>query len=224
MLANRLSVLLAERGLSIKEVVDATGVSRNTISNLTNNPSGNINTETTDILCNYLQVTPQDFFEYSPFLLTFINQKSNDVSYYHSSDNLSIRAGGEINNCLIVVAKQGDRENSYPFVLSFLDNDADQEELTRVEKFDLYIHLSTDTSFGESIYDNLSVRFKRQVIGSLQRVVEFYLKEVVLKSKNNYLNKLSRSNLISIAIQYDFYNDNIMSSKKFDISKSKFIQ
>lgn len=67
LLANRLSVLLAERQLSIKQVVEDTGLSRNAVSNIVNKPNANIATETIDILCRYLQVTPNDFFLYWPY-------------------------------------------------------------------------------------------------------------------------------------------------------------
>ena len=67
MLANRLSVLLAERQLTIKKVVNDLGISRSSISNIVNNPQANIATDTIDKICNYLEVTPNDFFAYSPY-------------------------------------------------------------------------------------------------------------------------------------------------------------
>lgn len=72
MIANKLNVLLAERQLSIKDVVSGTGLSRNTISNLTNNnSSGGINLKTINKLCMFLNVTPADFFEYFPYEAEF---------------------------------------------------------------------------------------------------------------------------------------------------------
>lgn len=67
MLANRLSVLLAERQISIKEVVAETGLSRSAISNIVNNPDANVATATIDLLCLYLGVTPAEFFTYWPY-------------------------------------------------------------------------------------------------------------------------------------------------------------
>ncbi len=68
MLANRLGVLIAERQLSIKQISEDTGISRNTISNITNNIKANISTEIIDKLCNYLAVTPSEFFCIYPIL------------------------------------------------------------------------------------------------------------------------------------------------------------
>lgn len=83
MIANRLNILLAERYLTIKDVIDNTGISRNAISNIVNKPLANISTETIDILCNYLDVTPNEFFEFSPYLINVnINDDiDHDTSY-----------------------------------------------------------------------------------------------------------------------------------------------
>lgn len=71
MLANRLNLLLAERGLSIKEVHEKTKLSRTTISNLVNNIGGGVQSATLNQLCMFLKITPGDFFDYCPFDLSF---------------------------------------------------------------------------------------------------------------------------------------------------------
>ena len=53
MLVNRLSLLLTERQLAIKRVVADTHISRNTISNISNNPTANVSTATINRLCQY---------------------------------------------------------------------------------------------------------------------------------------------------------------------------
>lgn len=68
MIANKLNVLLAERQLTIKEVVDGTDLSRNTISNIINkNMTNSINLKTLNSLCMFLDIEPKDFFVYSPY-------------------------------------------------------------------------------------------------------------------------------------------------------------
>jgi putative transcriptional regulator len=64
MLENRLRILLAERRLKVKQVVEDTGISRSAISNISNNPKANIATKNIDTLCQYFDVTPAEFFEY----------------------------------------------------------------------------------------------------------------------------------------------------------------
>lgn len=71
MLKNNLSVLMAERGLKIADLYNATGISKTTLMAIANNNSKGIQFETLDRLCNYLDVAPNDFFEYVPALLSF---------------------------------------------------------------------------------------------------------------------------------------------------------
>lgn len=66
MLRNRLRILLAERDLKIKDLMNATGLSRNSLSNMVNNRSANVSTKNLDKLCNYLEVTPTEFWEFKP--------------------------------------------------------------------------------------------------------------------------------------------------------------
>lgn len=77
LLANRLKILLAERDLSIKDLMNATGLSRNSLSNMVNNPMANIATDNIDKLCNYLEVSPKEFFDYSGWRFDF-EFNSND--------------------------------------------------------------------------------------------------------------------------------------------------
>lgn len=64
MLKNRLRVLLAERQLKIKNVIENTELSRNTVSRILNNEQANIATRIIDELCQYLNITPAEFFVY----------------------------------------------------------------------------------------------------------------------------------------------------------------
>ncbi|WHO84924.1 helix-turn-helix domain-containing protein [Limosilactobacillus oris] len=66
MLRNRLKILLAERDLKIKDVSNAIGISRNSLSNMSNHRSANISNDSLDKLCNYLRITPTEFWEFKP--------------------------------------------------------------------------------------------------------------------------------------------------------------
>jgi len=64
---NNLAVLLAERSLKITRVANDTGISRNTITSTAQNDGKMIQLETINKLCQYLDVDPEQFFEYLPF-------------------------------------------------------------------------------------------------------------------------------------------------------------
>ncbi|MGG6309978.1 helix-turn-helix domain-containing protein [Paenibacillus macerans] len=62
----RLGDIMKEMGLSNKEVVELTGISRNTITSLAANATKRIDYDTLEGLCRGLRVTPGDLIEYIP--------------------------------------------------------------------------------------------------------------------------------------------------------------
>lgn len=60
----RLGDIMRERNLSNKEVVELTGVSRNTITSLAANATKRIDYDTLEGLCRGLGVKPGDLIEY----------------------------------------------------------------------------------------------------------------------------------------------------------------
>lgn len=66
MIINRLAVLLAQKKIKITQIAKDTGLSRTTLTTLSQNQSKRIDNETLNSLCNYLRITPDDFFEYTP--------------------------------------------------------------------------------------------------------------------------------------------------------------
>lgn len=68
MIRNRLKELMDVRGLKATRIAnDISNLSRNTINSTVNNSGKMIQFETVNLLCQYLGVTPKDFFEYLPF-------------------------------------------------------------------------------------------------------------------------------------------------------------
>ena len=88
MITNKLSVLMAERKLKATHISSDTGIARSTLSGLINESSKMIQFETINTLCNYLHVTPQDFFVYSPFDVYFDTQPTSVSTYYDPSRTL----------------------------------------------------------------------------------------------------------------------------------------
>lgn len=59
---NNIKVLLAERDLSIKDLMNATGLSRNSLSNMANNHEANISLTNLNKLCQVFHCTPNDIY------------------------------------------------------------------------------------------------------------------------------------------------------------------
>lgn len=64
MLKNRFAVLMAERGLKVRDVHEMTGISRSTLTNLRDNKTKMIRMDTINKLCKLFGITPNDFFVY----------------------------------------------------------------------------------------------------------------------------------------------------------------
>lgn len=84
MIKTNFSVLMAERGLKIADVYEATGISKTTLMALSENTGKGVQFDTVDKLCNYLGVELKDFFIYVPYLwdLTFQEKGETDHSSY----------------------------------------------------------------------------------------------------------------------------------------------
>lgn len=66
MIKNRIRILIAKNDIQIKDVANATGLTRNTISHMVNFRTANISTKNIDKLCQYFRVTPNELFAYDP--------------------------------------------------------------------------------------------------------------------------------------------------------------
>lgn len=146
MIRNRLNVLLAERNLTIKDVNKKTGLSRTTISNMINGISDGLQLSTLDVLCNYLEITPNDFFEYAPYIIDFNILDDSPKQ-------------------LFVSVKNGENHKSYFYQLFVSQNDFGRDN-QRIETYDLYINYESEEYndlFKSEIYDLLPVRLKNDI-------------------------------------------------------------
>ncbi len=186
MLANRLKILLAERDLSIKDVVNATGLTRPSVSNMVNNPFANISTENVDKLCNFLEVKPSKFYDYVPWRFYFtlhLGTMSVDDLYQKKGEAKS----GEIE--IAYISGHIQRKTVLNFITHIKADYTDP-----VDKYDLYMHLAAldgDDSFTE-IFRSMSPFFKHYV---QQKIVDAAKKVIALKDENHEFDKLiSESN------------------------------
>ena len=64
MLRNNLAKLMIDRGISATQLFNDTGIARSTISKISNNKTDKFSLQTIDKICNYLEVSPSDFFDF----------------------------------------------------------------------------------------------------------------------------------------------------------------
>lgn len=64
MIKNRFAILMAERGLKVRQVHEMTGISRSSLTNLRDNKTKMIRLDTINSLCKLFRITPCEFFVY----------------------------------------------------------------------------------------------------------------------------------------------------------------
>ena len=67
MIKNNFNELMAQKKLKITRVFNDTGISRPTLTSLSRNGGKGIQYDTLNILCNYFNITPCEFFDYIPY-------------------------------------------------------------------------------------------------------------------------------------------------------------
>lgn len=67
MIRNNLAKLMIDRNISATQLYNDTGIARSTISKISNNNTDKISLKTVDKICNYLEVSHDDFFEMWPY-------------------------------------------------------------------------------------------------------------------------------------------------------------
>lgn len=87
MIRCNLAILLAEKGLKITDVSRETGISRTTLTSLSNNYSKGVQFDTVNELCNYLNTTPDKLLSYIPIDINIGEITRNDDD---NSDLLNI--------------------------------------------------------------------------------------------------------------------------------------
>lgn len=71
MIKNNFKTLMAERNYKITRVSNDTGISRTTLTALSQEMSKGVQLDTLNKLCNYFSITPCEFFSYIPYDISF---------------------------------------------------------------------------------------------------------------------------------------------------------
>ena len=171
MIKSNLAVLMAERGLKIADVYNDTGISKTTLMALSENKGKGIQFETIDKLCNYLNVSPQDFFIYSPFL----------IEYTQDNNGLFLRliSGEKINNFYFNFWVFKDSELDFDTKINYVADPS--------KKYDFYLAIDVEDSNTEleKIYNNLDIIFKRELVNNIfERSIDWFINNKKIYSSN----------------------------------------
>lgn len=177
MLANRLKILLAERDLTIKKVIEETGISRNVLSNMINKPFSNVSNANIDRLCNFLEISPSDFWVYTPWLFRYFTRPGGNVE----DDNLVINSTA----VMTIQAINGKIKRDTTFAFSLWNND-------KIDFFDgtMYtVRVLYDNKGGfKEIFDSLSPVFQHSIQSEIVETASSFLVSAI---KNHELDPVT---------------------------------
>lgn len=189
MIQSKLSVLMAERGLKISDLYEETGISKTTLMALAENSGKGVQFDTVDKLCNFLGVTPCEFFEYSPYIVNIEESK-----YYSQKEN-------NLNDLAVTVKNQFYEKTFY---LSIYIDSGDAFDLPINDtdlKLAVLIGLSGNESYKNEEFfkflSELSVAFKTEFINKIINNIKEKLSENL--GEQGYTPISSQENKITLA-------------------------
>lgn len=198
MLKSNLSVLMAERGLKIVDLYNATGISKNTLMSLAENTSKGVQFETVDKLCNYLGVTPAEFFIYAPYMFKY--RIEHDKKKEREHNPIAPIYYGQ----LVIETEQGAKNKLYKF--DFMCGDAEEYKVffpgmfADNYPFDFHIdfiddYLEEEHNFAR-LLESAPIQIEREVIS----------KGIETAVNNVNWSKMSKKEKIIIEIEFVFTN------------------
>ncbi|CCI59759.1 MULTISPECIES: helix-turn-helix domain-containing protein [Staphylococcus] len=189
MIQSKLSVLMAERGLKISDLYEETGISKTTLMALAENSGKGVQFDTVDKLCNFLGVTPCEFFEYSPYIVNIEESK-----YYSQKEN-------NLNDLAVTVKNQFYEKTFY---LSIYIDSGDAFDLPINDtdlKLAVLIGLSDNESYKNEEFfkflSELSVAFETEFINKIINNIKEKLSENL--GEQGYTPISSQENKITLA-------------------------
>lgn len=117
MIRNNLSVLMVEKRKKVVDLANDTGISKNTITSTAKNYGKMIQLETINKICQALNVSPTDFFEYVPFDFDYYSEVGAPDDEYHKETGLA-----SFNlDCFLNISENNNRVASIKFSGSVTD-------------------------------------------------------------------------------------------------------
>lgn len=169
MIRCNLSILLAERNLKISKVATLTGISRTTLTSLTNNYSQGIQFDTINTLCNFLNVGPEQIISYIPVDINLENVTLDDdmlqidLLISKNSRSLSCALGG---TCYTYFkdGKLCDIDINIQFYANDNEDIIKQNSLI-IDSFKM-LSAAFKTDIENKIYDKIILEFDEEIINN----------------------------------------------------------
>jgi transcriptional regulator, XRE family len=169
MIRNNLAKLMIDRDITATQIFNDTGIARSTISKIYNNNTDKISLETIDKLCNYLMVTPTDFFDYIPYEVEVklsIDEYDTLQEMVENHPYLTLEPQ-KIEVVLNVTHSLKKTAIFFTGLLTFQSIGQDVFDLA-----DVQLVLSKDSASDIEIIKELPIQFQKEIIDKMKK--EFY--------------------------------------------------
>lgn len=131
MIINRLSILLAERNIRANRLAVETGIAQSTLTRITNNRSSQIDYDTLNKICNFFKITPNDFFDYSPFDFEVVLSTEEEIKAF---GELSVFIQVQkFNSYIGTIELTGKYKNKEDYVPTDFASDGTPEDFMEIE-------------------------------------------------------------------------------------------
>lgn len=171
MIKNNLAKLMFDRGITATQLFKDTGIARSTISKITNNNTDKISLKIIDQLCNYLRVTPAEFFDYIPYeievQITFDNY--SDLKDIKKSYTKKPRQESEGFEVILDIRRHTDKETIF-LSGNFL---VDSETVPGIPVIGgIYFGLSDKNESDLSLIKSIPIQFQMDVLQLVKNEIE----------------------------------------------------
>lgn len=191
MIINRLSVLLAERNVRANRLAVETGIAPSTLTRINNNRSSQIDYETLNSICNFFKITPNDFFDYSPFDFEVVLSTEEEIK---ASDELTIFIQVQKFNSYIGTFEfTGKYKNSEDYVPTEFASDGTPENFMEVEILEV-VFPDELTSFVKFINNqplledaSLSLKMNTEIYKKVEEALKEFTKDYYNDEFNDFL-------------------------------------
>ena len=191
MIINRLSVLLAERNVRANRLAVETGIALSTLTRINNNRSSQIDYETLNSICNFFKITPNDFFDYSPFDFEVVLSTEEEIK---ASGELTIFIQVQKFNSYIGTFEfTGKYKNSEDYVPTEFASDGTPENFMEVEILEV-VFPDELTSFVKFINNqplledaSLSLKMNTEIYKKVEEALKEFTKDYYNDEFNDFL-------------------------------------
>lgn len=223
MIRNNLAMILAQKQIKISRMALDTGLSRTTLTSLSQNDSKRIDNDTLNVILMYLKITPNDFFEFLKYDFDIKLEAINfEFDFLVEQDITVITINkSEIDLFIIIDDKVSSRKPVYEFEITvsklanksvsetmyFIDEEGESEEETFSENIVFNISNKTSIEAFQSFADKeISRQFQQEISKKIKGDLQLFIYNKILsrypKANQEYLHSVV--NNIDLISSIDF--------------------